>query len=1230
MALDPPNSLRRDESATAAPCIRDIDDTGTCFDQIMSEVAESVLENESGEEPIRRDTALRVLTAKCDHCVVFRANCVQALKALVDVTTQITNLEKLKPECELLRKQVAESQIQIEENLRTEHVMKARVTTAEAEASEAKARFEALEKDYDAMAKAAEEGKKHMQEAINWRLKYDRTVDVCEKLQEKRKANKESFNKILSLASNLQKDVQRCKLLRQKDKKKIAKLQSNLNRLTSAVRSYVPSLFNILETTMSSPFFKTEMPESVQVEAARLCSAEVQNVFGIDDTSVSIHVDEDDEGMTAELERLLCGVSNSSLSATNRMEFSDCPIGENLTNCSQVEHVMSDLSQLSDKEADSMLELGAEAATFSESRVIVREKSEGKKTIKKGRMTKDVGSLSATTIGANFDDFNRHYEELLATKLKRNDVTKESTKGAANSKHLSIHGKKTLSVRELQEAQMKVSIKEKVALMKLKDRERTHALGINSEDCCINDPLEQQMCSQISVQQDEKSASSNLKVNEYSLVREDLQMSSSPSPRSSVSEGETPDDITANVRTTSFLAMASEQDEESVARVFEDNEEDIEETDSSQHDLSDGVHCTSLNCQSSIEVSLFSDVTDRRVQTKVPCVPNVCMHTQVSCIPNEADKNSLIEDLFEPKIAENCMLTETSSVENLTIKHAIIERSYGSNVTENILPAEMPSAREVIDKNSLTRVSFPPNISENTILTEESYSPNEADKALLTKDLLKSNIADNCMSTEASSIWNSTVKDAIIEGLSVSKVTDNIVTTEVASVTEVIDKNELTGVLLASNVSESTIPIDVSLPANVTDSHVLTEVQCGLNVTDSSTRSEVFCVPNEGDKTLLNEELFESNLSDNRMSTKASDVRNSTVKDAVIEEFSVSEITDKTVPREMPPVTEAIDRNVRPGVLFGSNVSESTTLSEEGSLTNVINSRVLSEVPCESNVTDICMRAEVSCIPNETDKTSAEVQSVSNLDGQCMQMEVPHTSNVTVSVLVTEGFPLSDFIHKATIAEMPSVVEVTDKNISTGVLFASNVCDKTTPTEQVAPASNLTKNVTQKRLLSSSDICSYTLRNFPVVTYATDMSMLEKETSFAQKMTNSAMFSEAPSELDTVIGKSFYGETDGERNADGLGDMFCEIPVNGKKVTTSQLLCKSVGSETVSRKESMAVISEVVRIEQSGSNISVFPKKTGMEQLESVCIVRVVIFMFFIRFKALSKLRLINFHRNRT
>uniref|UniRef100_A0A158P7A2 Fibronectin type-III domain-containing protein n=1 Tax=Angiostrongylus cantonensis TaxID=6313 RepID=A0A158P7A2_ANGCA len=339
MPLDPPSSAHRNELTALGQMVPDLDDTDIWSEHTVPEVADLSPDGDDNGELMVRGRPFPVSNPNCDHCLVLRENCEAALGSLLDVITELTALEKLKPECELLRHQVAQSQIDVDASLISEHKMKSRVDIAEQEAAQAKSRLETLEKEFDAMAKAAEEGKKHAQEADNWRVKYERTVEVSEKIQEKRRHDKEKFDKLLALASGYQKEVEYVKAKSQLDREELTKLRLKLKTLANAVQSYVPSVVSLLKEI-----------------------TDVQSTFVIHDTTFS-SVDENEEGLTAELERLLGGDSmTTSLETLKPKNRRSKP--QNQSETGAFELVDGNISGVSDGEADKILGIGAEAATM--------------------------------------------------------------------------------------------------------------------------------------------------------------------------------------------------------------------------------------------------------------------------------------------------------------------------------------------------------------------------------------------------------------------------------------------------------------------------------------------------------------------------------------------------------------------------------------------------------------------------------------------------------------------------------------------------------------------------------------------------------------------------------------------------------------------------------------------------------------------------------------------------
>ncbi|VDP12567.1 unnamed protein product [Heligmosomoides polygyrus] len=149
------------------------------------------------------------------------------------------------------------------------------------------------------------------------------------------------------------------------------------------------------------------------------------------------------------------------------------------------ELVEPDAVLMDDEEADKLLELGAEAISMPTPRSArtASARGRGRGRGKKGAAARSSRDLAAPVSSANPEQIRKQYEEALASKLRRRDTTAEERPStSAEVKHMSIHGKKMMSIREQQEAQMKVSIKDKVAMMKKKEEaERIRTLEDSGE-----------------------------------------------------------------------------------------------------------------------------------------------------------------------------------------------------------------------------------------------------------------------------------------------------------------------------------------------------------------------------------------------------------------------------------------------------------------------------------------------------------------------------------------------------------------------------------------------------------------------------------------------------------------------------------------------------------------------------------------------------------------------------
>ncbi|RCN43771.1 hypothetical protein ANCCAN_10243 [Ancylostoma caninum] len=504
-------------------------------EQLWSEFCELYPEGDEPSSDERGITAETVLRPKCSRCIIFRDNCVHYLNAISDLSPRITALEALKPENKMLKKLNADLTTQLEEGMQVEQTLKARVAAAEEETTKVKAALESLEKDYDAMAKAAAEGKKHANEASVWRVKYEKTVDICERIQERRKKETANFDKMLNLAEGYKKELEATKAKVLEDR------QQNI-LFMEASRKHIPSLFTLLKDITANPAFKTMFPTSVQDEAARLCSPNVKKALRVHD-----HLDDEDH-MTEELEKLVCAGPSSvptiGLSQRSGSNISAEFLENNVARpeSARPTAVAPDfvLSELNDEEADNLLAAGAEAATIaaSVSRVAGRGGRGRGGGSRRGRGSKQVHTPAKFGASVDHDELARRYNEMLDAKLKRGE-REASEPCSSGLKHMSIHGKKTVSIREQQEAQMKVSIKEKVALMKKLDgtlKKTTETL--DDEDPALEKDLQTSDAPKVGPQND-KDVSPTKSKTDFSLARDDLLLSASPSPASSIAEGET-------------------------------------------------------------------------------------------------------------------------------------------------------------------------------------------------------------------------------------------------------------------------------------------------------------------------------------------------------------------------------------------------------------------------------------------------------------------------------------------------------------------------------------------------------------------------------------------------------------------------------------------------------------------------------------------------------------------
>ncbi|ETN75880.1 hypothetical protein NECAME_03653, partial [Necator americanus] len=444
-----------------------------------------------------------------------------------DRITQMDNFENA-----LLKKQNADLTTQLEESIQGEQTLRARVTAAEEETLKVKETLESLEKNHAAVVRAAEEGKRHAHEASVWRVKYEKTLDVCERIQEKRKKQTINFDKMLDLAEGYKRELELTKVKACQEREQHAGLHE-------AVKKYTPRLYTLLKDIMAHPSFKTIYSANIQEEAETLCSADVRKAFNLSHSS-----EDEDDGMSAELERLV----NADSSPEHLKLLSELPLKSELNTTREVIHspaarsasvaVESVLSmELNDDEADDLLSAGAEASTMLPANVATRGtrgKARGRGS-RRRRDSRHVHTPTTFTTTINHEEVTRRCNEILESKLKRS--TKHGSEPCSSGmKHLSIHGKKTLSIREQQEAQMKISVKEKVAILK-KSEEARSKVGLNeTKEQCLGSDSGAREAYNLRLQ---SSQIVSMAEADLSVARNDLTLSASPSPASSTVEGET-------------------------------------------------------------------------------------------------------------------------------------------------------------------------------------------------------------------------------------------------------------------------------------------------------------------------------------------------------------------------------------------------------------------------------------------------------------------------------------------------------------------------------------------------------------------------------------------------------------------------------------------------------------------------------------------------------------------
>ncbi|KAK5985777.1 hypothetical protein GCK32_011966, partial [Trichostrongylus colubriformis] len=334
---------------------------------------------------------------------------------------------------------------------------------------------------------------------------------------------------------------------------------------------------------VSLPFFKTEMPQDLQLEAERLCTGDVEKAFEFD---LPDNRSEMEEGSASELERLVGGAMFSRKAAktiVRRVQESPSSMVESPAKAAAPvmelaatviessapppELVEAEVEQLGDEEADALLEAGAEAITMPLPHNSTRGRERGKGRGRRGRGVKQTHATLAQPSAAEAFPTYKHYEEILESKLKRRGDHAGAEASSSGVKHMSIHGKKTMSIREQQEVQMKIPIKVKVAQMKKKeqaerfrklDDDETNGAGslatttpntrlVSAIHTKSSSPLQNAVPAEISTLSEtpttaeetaEKRYHENQVMEDFSIAREDLLLSASPSPASSVLEGE--------------------------------------------------------------------------------------------------------------------------------------------------------------------------------------------------------------------------------------------------------------------------------------------------------------------------------------------------------------------------------------------------------------------------------------------------------------------------------------------------------------------------------------------------------------------------------------------------------------------------------------------------------------------------------------------------------------------
>uniref|UniRef100_A0A1I7XDA0 Shootin-1 n=1 Tax=Heterorhabditis bacteriophora TaxID=37862 RepID=A0A1I7XDA0_HETBA len=384
---------------------------------------------------------LNGMRTTCDRCCNMRANAQRALDSAIIMSRKIARFESMKTENIQLQRQLGEANMYVEETLRKHHEQETELNAAKLEASKANKKLADLDKQYQIIVEKAKEAKDHANAANVWREKYERTCVIMEIVQEKRVKAQQRLDHALDVAMKNKK-------MNEESSKQIETLEVQNKMLKDqhkVFRKYVPMLYEILDsmiilTSRSGEYNNLSFKTKKAIDVVH--RPETRAILLGDKVTAHNEESQSDEEAVRTLEKALV--------KTNGI-----------------------LPALSDDDTTQ----GPELRT-SVPRAPVRGRGRGRaRNLGRSEVIKNTSVLANALPVMDLTELERRHVEAMANKLKK---TENNNSDASQINISSIHGKKGITVREQQAAQMQEKpVKERVAAMKRAIAKRTDAQVVN-------------------------------------------------------------------------------------------------------------------------------------------------------------------------------------------------------------------------------------------------------------------------------------------------------------------------------------------------------------------------------------------------------------------------------------------------------------------------------------------------------------------------------------------------------------------------------------------------------------------------------------------------------------------------------------------------------------------------------------------------------------------------------